>query len=254
MFRLLRLGVLVGLLCLAFTGVAPGAPGDNDNDTIVDTSDNCVGVYNIDQLNFDGDSLGNTCDPTPGVQAGESFTIIYLRDITSGGPLSADSTGTRCQSASLVGYNGGVQSGINTTNCYRRYVTTSLFSPSQTIVFTPLSTPEGCTTSFTSPITVIWNGSGTYGTIDINYLCTNTTTTLVENLRLASVGVGAGKSLADKVALVQSQLSSNNTAGACTTLTGYINEVKAQSGKKITAATATALATQAAAIKTAIGC
>ena len=38
-------------------------PPDQDGDGIVDPSDNCPLVANADQLNTDGDALGNACDP-----------------------------------------------------------------------------------------------------------------------------------------------------------------------------------------------
>jgi hypothetical protein len=105
---------------------------------------------------------------------------------------------------------------------------------------------------YTSPITITYHGASTVTAINAYYLCGEAL--LLTDLATASTGVGSGKSLADKAALAQSQYASGDVAGACTTLTGYINEVKAQSGKKIPATTATALTTQAAAIKTAIGC
>jgi hypothetical protein len=36
---------------------------DQDNDGVVDENDNCVSVANTDQLDTDGDGLGNACDP-----------------------------------------------------------------------------------------------------------------------------------------------------------------------------------------------
>jgi hypothetical protein len=36
---------------------------DDDNDTVLDGSDNCPLVSNVSQTNTDGDSLGDACDP-----------------------------------------------------------------------------------------------------------------------------------------------------------------------------------------------
>lgn len=36
--------------------------GDTDGDGVIDGSDNCVLIANVDQLNADSDALGNTCD------------------------------------------------------------------------------------------------------------------------------------------------------------------------------------------------
>lgn len=254
MIRLLRLGVLVGLLVtvLTLTGAALAAPGDVDNDTIADASDNCPSVYNIDQFDDDGDTIGNTCDSTPGVPLGGSQTIIYHRDVTTGGPLTADPTSPRCVSASLVGYDGTTQSGVNTTNCYRRFTFGIVYSTSQRVVFTVLADPPDCRRLYTSPITMTFHG-GTVTAINAYYLCGGAL--LLTDLVTASTGVGSGKSLADKAALAQGQYAGGNVAGACVTLTGYINEVKAQSGKKkITAATANDLIAKAEAVRTSIGC
>ncbi len=38
---------------------------DSDGDTVPDDGDNCVLVANTDQLDSDGDGLGDVCDPTP---------------------------------------------------------------------------------------------------------------------------------------------------------------------------------------------
>jgi hypothetical protein len=37
---------------------------DCDNDTVLDNTDNCVTAINANQANFDGDALGDACDPT----------------------------------------------------------------------------------------------------------------------------------------------------------------------------------------------
>jgi subtilisin family serine protease len=36
---------------------------DSDNDGVIDALDNCLSVANLDQADFDSDSLGNACDP-----------------------------------------------------------------------------------------------------------------------------------------------------------------------------------------------
>jgi hypothetical protein len=249
--KLLLLFVLL-TATLAFSGVAAGAPGDVDNDTIADASDNCPTVYNIDQFDRDGDLIGDTCDPSPGFAATESVTIVYLRDATTGGPLSADPTSSRCVSGTVIGYDGGVQSGVNTSNCYRRFVFSSTFSSTQTVVFTVTQQPPGCQAQFSSPITMTYHGGGTLTVINAYFLCDAALS--FANLRTASTGVGPGASLADKAALAQRQYTSGNTAGACETLTGYVNQVNALSGKKITTTTAAALVAQAEALRTETGC
>ncbi|MEA2207349.1 MAG: hypothetical protein QOE77_4125, partial [Blastocatellia bacterium] len=43
---------------------------DDDNDRVADASDNCPLVSNPDQRDSDGDGIGDTCDPTPGSTPG----------------------------------------------------------------------------------------------------------------------------------------------------------------------------------------
>jgi hypothetical protein len=75
----------------------------------------------------------------------------------------------------------------------------------------------------------------------------------VADLQNQVVGVGPGKSLANKLTLVHGDLAIKDNADACTTLTGFINEVNAQSAR-IGTTLAASLITQARAIQTAIGC
>jgi Bacterial Ig-like domain (group 3)/HYR domain len=67
-------------------------------------------------------------------------------------------------------------------------------------------------------------------------------------------GVGPGTSLADKITAAQSDLASGDVAGACSTLTGFLNEVKAQSGKSIPAGQAAQLIADATRIRAVLAC
>jgi alkylhydroperoxidase family enzyme len=60
--------------------------------------------------------------------------------------------------------------------------------------------------------------------------------------------------LADKVAAIQRYVAANDTADACATLGAFINEVHAQTGKKISTAHAASFITQAQDIEAALGC
>jgi hypothetical protein len=77
---------------------------------------------------------------------------------------------------------------------------------------------------------------------------------LFDALQAAVTGVGPGHSLADKVALAKSYFDAGDTANACGTLNAFINEVNAQTGKKITPAQAADFIAQAQAIEAQIGC
>jgi hypothetical protein len=67
-------------------------------------------------------------------------------------------------------------------------------------------------------------------------------------------GVGPGKSLANKVALAQTYYAAKDLQATCTVLTGFVNEVKAQAGKKIAPTLDAKLIADANAIETAVGC
>ncbi len=70
----------------------------------------------------------------------------------------------------------------------------------------------------------------------------------------AVIGAGPGTSLADKVKQAQTFLASSDVAETCSTLTAFVNEVKAQPGKTITTGQAQALIATATRIKTVLGC
>lgn len=76
----------------------------------------------------------------------------------------------------------------------------------------------------------------------------------LNDLAAKVVGVGPGKSLANKVAQASASLAANDIPNTCLTLQGFIDEVKAQSGKKITAAVAASLTNDAQSIRTALAC
>jgi hypothetical protein len=67
-------------------------------------------------------------------------------------------------------------------------------------------------------------------------------------------GVGPGTSLAGKVSLIQSSLAAGDTRDACGTLTAFINQVNAQTGKSIPPATAVTLIAAAQRIEAVIPC
>jgi hypothetical protein len=67
-------------------------------------------------------------------------------------------------------------------------------------------------------------------------------------------GVGPGTSLADKVVQAQAYNAVSNTQGACAVLTGLVNEVLAQNGKKISQQLDAKIITDTRTIESAIGC
>jgi hypothetical protein len=77
---------------------------------------------------------------------------------------------------------------------------------------------------------------------------------LFEQLIAASTGVGPGKSLVNKALEARAAYQAGNRAGACSILADYLNEVRAQSGKKLTVAQAAMLTDLAARVRGFVGC
>jgi hypothetical protein len=74
------------------------------------------------------------------------------------------------------------------------------------------------------------------------------------DLSAAVAGVGPGKSLANKLSDAQAALSAGDVAGTCSILGSFVSEVNAQTGKKISPATAASLIADATRIETVLGC
>ena len=77
---------------------------------------------------------------------------------------------------------------------------------------------------------------------------------LLQILLADATGVVPGKSLADKVRSIQAALAAGDTATACATLSEFLSQVQAQTGKSLTAAQAALLTSDARAVGTAIPC
>jgi hypothetical protein len=77
---------------------------------------------------------------------------------------------------------------------------------------------------------------------------------LLEQLGAAVTDVGPGKSLANKIMLAQTYLAVPDVQSACAILNGFLNQVRAQRGKKLTAEQADQFTADAEAIIAAIGC
>jgi hypothetical protein len=97
-------------------------------------------------------------------------------------------------------------------------------------------------------------GSASVAFDDLTVSTPATPADLLAELQTAVTGVGPGTSLADKVTLAQTQLANNDVSGTCETLTSFINQVNALSGKQIPTTTATALISEAQQITAAVGC
>ena len=80
-------------------------------------------------------------------------------------------------------------------------------------------------------------------------------TSLSNQVAALSLPSGTATSLRSKLKSMAAYLEAGDTANACSTITAFINEVRAQAGKKkISASDANALISQATELKTALGC
>jgi len=73
-------------------------------------------------------------------------------------------------------------------------------------------------------------------------------------LRTFVTGLPPGNSLRDKLTSVLASLSAGNVSDACGTLRAFDNEVRAQTGKKLTSAQATFLLGETARIEAVLAC
>jgi hypothetical protein len=77
---------------------------------------------------------------------------------------------------------------------------------------------------------------------------------LINTIDSFNLQPGIANSLEAKLNAAQAPLAAGNSTAACNQIKAFINEVKAQSGKKLTAGQASTLITAAQAIRTALGC
>jgi hypothetical protein len=76
----------------------------------------------------------------------------------------------------------------------------------------------------------------------------------LQSLRDLVAGTGPGASLATKIASALASLAGADTTGACNTLRALLNEVRAQTGKKLSAAEAAAITAAVQRMRSALGC
>ena len=77
---------------------------------------------------------------------------------------------------------------------------------------------------------------------------------MLSQLLAAVTGIGPGKSLANKIVLAQTYFAVPDLDSTCGVLAAFRNEVRAQSGKKLSREVAATLRADATAIMDAIGC
>ena len=77
---------------------------------------------------------------------------------------------------------------------------------------------------------------------------------LIEQLSVAVIGVGPGSSLSDKLDQAKAYLDAGDSQAACEMLNAFLNQVRAQRGKKLSTEFADQLTTEVMEIIEAIGC
>ncbi|MEJ7567273.1 MAG: hypothetical protein WKF41_03310 [Gaiellaceae bacterium] len=161
-------GVLAGVTILLASALAilllagrASATHDSDGDGFPEESDNCPGIFNSDQFDFDRDGVGNTCDDSRGVPPTESWVIFYLKD----------ENGRRIPSCAPVRWTvfvGAVQrsqeSGCADFWNFRLVGTGTRMEIEET------APPTGCTGGLTSP-TVHTFSAGSWRVVNVTHRC-----------------------------------------------------------------------------------
>ena len=76
------------------TGVPDTNPNaDSDGDTILDKDDNCPNTENTDQMDFDGDNIGDVCDPDDDNDNVSDSSDAFPNDPNEWGDVDGDGTG-----------------------------------------------------------------------------------------------------------------------------------------------------------------
>ena len=118
--------------------------------------------------------------------------------------------------------------------------------------YTPTAADAGhdlsCEATVTYPLLVV-TVSATSATVHVKGAAEQ-----LADLADGVAGVGPGREPPAKVGAIQGYVAANDTANACATLAAFVNEVNAQTGKKISTALAASLISQANDIQAALGC
>jgi hypothetical protein len=103
-----------------------------------------------------------------------------------------------------------------------------------------------------SNVSMVTTPSGAAPSVTITY--TPTIDQLFGTLSSSAQGVGPGTSLADEASAAKAAYDAGQKATACGDLTTFLNELKAQTGKKLTPSQVQTLTSQAQQLQQAIGC
>ena len=181
-----------------------------------------------------------TCSATSGGGT-TTKTVVIKRDVTrptltlvSPAPVNANQPG-----GAIVTFTASASDNVDPNpiiSCVP--LSGSLFAAGQTTVTCTATNAAGLSASGTLTVTVVGSAQQTSDLITV----------------VASLPPTPGGSLGTKLQQILANINSGNTAGACTTLRAFLNEVSAQSGKTISAADAARLTQAAQTIQSSLGC
>ena len=108
--------------------------------------------------------------------------------------------------------------------------------------------------TFNFALQVTQSSAPASGTVTRSCTITVSPDALLAKLLKEVTGVGPGKSLANDIELIQTYYAANDVQAACAVLTGFVDEVKAQNGKRIGPTFDAQILSDAHALDVAIGC
>lgn len=221
---------------------------DSDGDGVNDTADNCRTVSNPDQANNDGDAVGDLCDPDDDNDAVADGLDAFPLDPAESADADRDGVGN------------------NRDNCPTVANANQMDSDSDKIGDTcdPIDNrdpdADGLNNTGDNCPTVANPAQKDIDADGIGDACDPTDDrTAAQQLadlitQLQTAPAGPGNSYMAKLQGIADSVAEGDTKGACSRLNAFENEVRAQTGKKLTQSDAAALLGESAAIKTKAGC
>ncbi|HEX6023484.1 MAG TPA: HYR domain-containing protein, partial [Solirubrobacter sp.] len=176
------------------------------------------------QADADSDEVGDACDATPRGTTPPLITVALVT-VNATGPSGA-----------LVNYTATATDDLDGARPVTCIPAAGQFAIGATTVACTATDTVGNTANASFVVTV-------RGASD-----------QLTDLRTAVDGIGPGYSLINKISDVQAALLDNDVPGACSILSAFVNEVQAQSGKKIPAGTAASLVADATRIRAVLAC